>query len=213
MVLELTNEELDALSSIATLMSVFVAVHFGRRGLAVWRAQIVGTVDHELARRALVLLYRYKSKMEVLRSSTTTSYEYGLRQGERPGPDFEVERFNQLCRGFDHRWQRLCEVRSELDVAFLECRAVWGDPIDRLFDAVHLLESEWYMAMVLFIRANSPNVSREERKKWSEILLEKGDVVYEKAENDPFKLKFNKEVLLVEEYLKSKLVRDSSLSN
>lgn len=202
---QIIKDVLESLASIATVAGVGAAIYYGRLGLEAWKSQVKGAADHELSRRVLVLLYKYQAAMSRLRSPVSTSHDFKLRDGETPDPDFEVERFNQMCRGFDRKWDSLSAVRLELDGALLECRALWGESMDELFDSIDGLENEWYMCMLLYIRSNSPMISKEGRLKWSEELNKRKNVLHDDGGVDEFRQRFESSLSLVEAFLKSKL--------
>ena len=72
-------------------------------GLNAWRDQLIGSNDYVLAKRLLTLVFELQGIIRSLRSS------------------FEPDE--------SRLWVKLLEVGAEIDTAFVEARAHWGDSI------------------------------------------------------------------------------------
>ncbi|WP_226501443.1 hypothetical protein [Pseudomonas sp. MWU16-30322] len=206
---QLTKDVASVLGSVGALLGVAAAAYFGHQGLATWRKQIKGAGDHELARRTLIDLYRYRDALDLVRSPTIWASETRPDDNESPHVDPRIERFNETCRAYTRRLREVRNVRAPLNAALLEIEAVWGGNLKELLKPLYKLENELDAYIRAFLNAQNPNVSDSFRASYNKILAKQRDIIYSDPdfEFDFFKSEFNSALAVIEKYLKSKLIR------
>lgn len=204
-----TKEVASALGSVGTVFGVAVAAYFGRQGLATWRNQIKGAGDHELARRTLIELYRYRDAVDQVRSPVIWTSETIPDDHENPHLDPNIERFNETRRAYTRRLREVRNVRAPLSVALLEIEAVWGGKFKELLKPIFDLQNELEMYIRVFLNTQNPQLSDDYRASYDKILSKKRDVLYSDTDDevDFFRSEFNSALFVIEKYLKSKLIR------
>jgi len=118
----------DTLSTIANLVVALVAAASAGAawlGVSAWRRELQGRTEYDLARRALIGVYRIRDAMARVRAPFMAVWEYADRPG-RP-PDQRLSDADDLAYAYQDRWRSVQEAKSALDVDLLEAEAIWGD--------------------------------------------------------------------------------------
>ena len=110
----------DVVLAICGALTAGIALY----GLKTWQRQLAGTTQFELARRALLAVYKVRDALTVARSPAVHPAEYVSR------PDREEAGSSRDDKDEQYTYEsRLGIVRarwSELDVALLESEVLWG---------------------------------------------------------------------------------------
>lgn len=190
----------DILGVIVTVIAVVVAL----RGIGEWRNQAVATTDHELARRLLIELYRYREAIGHIRSPVMMAYE-----GRKEGEEFVVYESVELIRkAYGERFEKLGEVKAVLLVNILESEAVWGGAVRLLFKPLFSLERELFIHIRTYMIVNDPKQPEDMRDSYSEIMRGQRDILYEVyGGEDEFLRDINLASATIESALRPKLLR------
>src|SRR5260221_5644218 len=99
---------MEALSTVKDLMVLIAAVigsYVALMGLSTWKRQLKGHTDHELARRILVSLYKYRDAINGVRHPMMTNNEFSdPPESERQTMNSAQIRFYGLSRAYQNRW-------------------------------------------------------------------------------------------------------------
>lgn len=206
---KLTKDVASVLGSVGALLGVAAAAYFGHQGLATWKNQIKGAGDHELARRTLMELYRYRDAVDFVRSPAIWTSETKPEDNENPHLDPKIESFNETCRAYTRRLREVRNVRAPLSAALLESEAVWGGKFKELLKPLFGLQHELEMYVRAFLNTQNPQLTDDYRASYEKILGKKRDILYSDSDDevDFFRAEFNSGLSVIEKYLKAKLIR------
>ena len=129
----------DIVLTIAAVIGGFVAV----RGLRTWNRQLKGGVEYELTRRLLKYSYRFRDAISRVRNPLMWS-------SEMPTPPAEVGkamsdedlRYYGLSRAYQLRWDKVNEVRNDLQTELIEAEVLWGRVVYKQFQPLFTLQNE-----------------------------------------------------------------------
>ncbi|WP_116886893.1 hypothetical protein [Pseudomonas syringae] len=106
----------DIIGSIATVFAVMLAIN----GLNHWKTQVGATSDHELARRMIVALLRYRNELlDLWQTAEVASGQNEARHWIKGEDDY-----SKLI--YDHAVTRSKNAKAELEAISLEAKAIWG---------------------------------------------------------------------------------------
>jgi len=141
-----TVENIHDLAEIVGALATAIAVCLAAAGINAWRIQTVATSDHELARRAAVILERYK--FSLYRGWEYADYlvfnmEHELGKGGITQKALEEakDRLNELEM-----------TKSQTHSVALECRAIWGEDVWELFERAFWLDDKCRYCIGLYLR-------------------------------------------------------------
>lgn len=202
--------------SIADVISVFtnliVATAAGGGaiaawvGLTTWKKQLRWESDHDLARRLLISIYRFRDSIFGVRHPVVFPHEMEPDEADNyPRERADVTRYNGLGRAYQRRWQKVYDVRAELYSLLLEAEAVWGDELSSSFEKIATLENELFGTLQLYIRLRDPNEDEETKVALDKIYRGKRDIIYDRLDDDEYRKDFSKALEPFEKIVRSKL--------
>ncbi|WP_146036405.1 hypothetical protein [Pseudomonas protegens] len=189
----------DICGVLVTAVAVIVAL----RGIGEWRNQTIATADHDLARRLLIELYRYREAIGHVRNPMILGYE-----GRKEGENYVVyEKVDVVAKAYGERFEKLGEVKSKLLANILESEAVWGGEVKSLCVALFRLERELFSHVRAYLITIDPKQTDDMRKAYKEIIGNQRDILYEGAGDDEYLTDINQAFSIVEQSLRPKLLR------
>ncbi|MCP4493087.1 MAG: hypothetical protein GY820_38185 [Gammaproteobacteria bacterium] len=204
--MEIERFILDILMLITASMGVSVAY----MGLLNWKEQTKGKADHDLARRILVDLYRYRAAIHNARNPF-------LHSNLIPSPSKEQAKFMSKKQitfygksgAYQDRLSEVIEERTAIQAELIEAEAVWGPELIELFVPIKKLEDDLYVSIHYHIELINPDIAEDEKEDLRAEYPNYKDILYENINGEPdeFKKDFMDSLAKVEEYLKPKLIR------
>ena len=137
------SEGLDNFSTVVTTLATVGAVCIAWMGLTTWKAQIKWQTDHDLARRLLVEIYRFRDAVGAARSPRVSAHE--MRDDDTsasPGIPTSKERHAGMRRAFQRRFSEIGINAPQLYALLLETEAVWGPELSVIWRDVNRLQNE-----------------------------------------------------------------------
>ena len=185
---------------LATVVAVIVAL----RGIGEWRNQGIATADHDLARRLLIELYRYREAIGHVRNPMILGYE-----GKKEGENYVVyEKVDVVAKAYGERFEKLGEVKSKLLANILESEAVWNVEVKSLCVALFRLERELFSHVRAYLITIDPKQTDDMRQAYIEIMGKQRDILYEGVgDEDEYLADINQAFSIVERSLRPKLLR------
>jgi hypothetical protein len=185
---------------LVTVAAVIVAF----RGIGEWRNQGIATADHDLARRLLVELYRYREAIGHVRNPMILGYE-----GRKEGGNYVVyENTEIVAKAYGERFEKLGDVKSKLLANVLESEAVWDGEVKSLCQPLFRLERELFIHVRAYLITIDSKQTEDMRQAYSQILGKQRDILYEDGGgDDEYLADLNQEFSVVERTLRLKLLR------
>lgn len=176
-------------------------------GLNTWKKQLNWQTDHDLARRILVSLYRYRDAINGVRHPAMFAYEMPEPpEQEREGMTAEQRRFYGLSKAYGNRWEKVTDTNAELYPDFLEAEAVWGKTLSDLMKPIRELQHELFTNVRQYLEVCDPDGDKSRKTAVEKIMRKNRDVLYDDlSDGDEFKNNFRVAIEKIEEYLKPKL--------
>lgn len=202
----LTKDVFSVIGTFVSAVGVGLASWVGFSGLATWRRQLKGASDHELSRRALIELYRYRDAMEQARLAGMLGWEFQLSADEAAGLSFAEKHHLELRKGYQRRLEALRSAREPIHITLLDSEAVWDRTLTDLFAPLFKLHHEFAKVVELNLIASDPREDEDDRRPYREILKSRRDIMYDTPDEkgDDFRQEFEKACAAVESYLKDK---------
>ena len=197
---------LTAVGSLLTGAAAIWAAHTARKGLMSWRVQLRGQVDHELAKRSLLAVYKFRDSLYGVRHPAMSNEEMALTHEEVKTIVAGSERSAGVINAYAKRWKRHSGASREMDAVLLEADALWGRDFRNLFGPLKDLEHELFSYISLYIDAHLRGDSELALRR-REIIGERRDIIFDYLddEKDEFRQEFEKALQSLEGYLRSKL--------
>lgn len=207
----MTADTAAALAALGTLVLAAAAVAGTTAaflGLDTWKRQLNWQADHDLAKRSMLAIYKFRYSLYAVRHPAMSDLEMRLTEKERSEIVAGGERSAGVINAYANRWKRHTDVRSSLESLLLETDAVWGTQLRDLVQPLRELENELYSYIFLHIDAYLRGRT-ELAQSYREILRERRDILYDllNAENDPFRRDFKGHLTEIEQYPGKKLGR------
>lgn len=205
----LTKDVFTIVGTLVSAAGVGLAFYVGIAGLATWRRQLKGASDHELSRKALIELYRYRDAMEQARVPGMLEWECRLSAEEAAGLTFAQKNHLELRKGYQRRFEEVRKIREPMYMTLLDSEAVWGKDLRNLCKPLFALQNEFSRYVELHLIATDPREDKEDRRPYRDMLKNRREVMYSMpgAMEDEFKQEFDSASAAVELYLKTKLIK------
>ncbi|MCV2871845.1 hypothetical protein OEZ71_06005 [Defluviimonas sp. WL0050] len=191
-----------AISAAAGAIAAYV-------GLNAWKNQSIWQADHELARKTLVALYRYRDSLYSVRHPAMRNDEMRLEEEDAQHLNEDQKRKQGVIVAYARRWERHSNAKNALDALLIEADAVWGEDLSNLVKPLRDLEHELFVYIMLHLDAHFRN-NADLQNSYREILKKKRDILYDLlSEDDEFRKDFSHHLSAVEDYLRDKLGRST----
>jgi hypothetical protein len=194
----------DVLVAAAAVVGAIVAI----RGLNTWNRQLKGSAEYDLARRILKVCYRFRDAIRSVRHPVMWGAEMpnpSVEEAKRMLPE-ETYYYGQ-SRAYQARWQRVSDVRTDLQAELLEAEVLWGGELNKLFEVLFKLEHELFVAVQNCLSLCNPKVSEAMKTAIEKRQLNARDIMYDSLEEggDQFTKDVTHAIAPIEEYLKPHL--------
>jgi hypothetical protein len=96
-------------------------------GLGVWRTQLRGTTEYDLARRFLLAAYKLRDEFVRFRNPVMSADEMAIALTEFD-VTAEVDSQEASRAGYTGRWNRIADASRDFSVEALEAEVLWKEP-------------------------------------------------------------------------------------
>jgi hypothetical protein len=200
----------DVMVPLATVGTAAVGSYVALVGLSTWKRQLSGQTDHELARRLLITLYRYRNAINRVRHPAMFANEFTDPPADkREHMNSAQIRFYGTVQAYQNRWSPVAEQRAEIDAELIEAEAIWDAALkSQIFAELFALEWELQTTVRNHLILCDPD-EKAERKRVIEKMGVRDEVLYDSLskEGDAFSNRLSEAVDKVAAYLKPKMAR------
>jgi hypothetical protein len=196
----------DVVVAAAAVVGAAVAV----RGLNTWNRQLKGGAEYELARRILKVTYRLRDAIKGVRHPVMWAEEMPMpAEAEAAKMSRDDISFYGSSRAYQSRWQKVADVRTELQTELLEAEVLWGSELGKRFQALYKLEHELVVAIRSSVTLSDPKASEARKNAVQKRQAAARDITYDELseEGDEFTKDVVRAIGPIEEYLKPHLRR------
>lgn len=166
----------DAVLGSAAVIGAYVAL----RGLSTWNRQLKGGVEYELTRRILKCTYRLREAIKGVRHPVMLGTEMPYPdEAQAANMSREQIRFYGLSNAYQQRWDKVNEVRDDLQTELLEAEVIWGRAIHAEFEPIFELQRELFRAVHAYVSSSNPDESPEGRAVYQDIVVKVRGILYE----------------------------------
>lgn len=194
----------DVILTCAAVVGAWVAL----RGLNTWNRQLKGSVEYDLTRRLLRNTYRLREAIKGVRNPVMWAAEMPAPpEEERQKMNREQIHHYGQGRAYQLRWDKVTEIRNELQTELLEGEVIWGDALHKKYEPLFKLQQELFVTIHSYLRATDPAVSEPSRQATQRVLEKRRDVMYDESGETPdeFSQDIAKAIASIETYLKPHL--------
>jgi hypothetical protein len=193
----------DVALSVAAIVAAFV----GLRGLDVWRRQLRGNTEYQLAKHMLVAVYELR---EAIAGARNPFMQYSrapdLPQEKLRELSEKEKEWHALAQAYQRRWEPISTAKAKLDASLLEAEVVWGSEIRTKANPLNRLIAELLFAIQETVEARNPSSSYE--SPGPELVKKRHDVLYGGyGETDEFKERLDRIIGDVENTLRPHIVQ------
>lgn len=172
----------DTVLTIAAVVGAYVAL----RGLSTWNRQLKGGVEYDLTRRILKCTYRLREAIKGVRNPVMWGNEMPTP------PEIEASKMSKeqlrhygLSNAYQKRWDKVTEVRTDLQTEMLEAEAIWGRIVYEKFEPVFKLQQELFSSVHAYVSACNPNESEQSRAAYQGLMHKQRDILYDLSSESP----------------------------
>lgn len=203
----LTKDVFAVIGTLVSAIGVGLAFYVGLEGLSTWKRQLRGTTDHDLAKRSLLELYKFRESIQQARSPMMFAGEMALDPETIVGLDFKNKNYLGKCAGYRNRLNAINDARRPINVTLLEAEALWGRELRELFEPLFSKHNDLFRYVEFYLMSIDPTEDEEYRRAHWDVIKDQPKILYDKFGDvgDDFRKEFNQGVAVIEQYLKSKL--------
>lgn len=88
-------------------------------------------------------------------------------------------------RAYQLRWDKVTDIRSELQAELVEGEVLWGTELHEKYVPLFKLQQELFTTIHLYLRANDPGKSNQSREAMQRALAKRRDVAYDLSDETP----------------------------
>lgn len=153
----LTKDAFSLLGTAVSLVGVIAAVCFGAQGLSVWKKQLRGSTDHNLAMEMLISLYKFRDSISAAREPVfnANSLNFG---GAIISMDRQLANYEVLADALKARHEQALTAKARLEAASIGCEAAWGDLMVARLSRVKQLYSELEAGVKTLLIKENPQI-------------------------------------------------------
>ena len=201
-----TKDVAAVTGSAAGLCTVIAGVVFGCLRLITSKKQLRGTVNHEMSRKLLISIYTFEATLNAARdigmrlselSEEEASHVKGLL-AESKRYAFTYSLYRTRLNTIDNS---LAPVRAHL----LEARALWGQEVEGLVNALIAMKDEWWTVARRYASAMNPAEDIDTRERYAKAWIENKGILYIDGPDNAFGLRFKERLAEVEVFLRTKM--------
>lgn len=197
-----TKDFFSIVGVIVSAVAAGGAFYIGAQGLKTWRRQLRGNDDHQLARRALIELYKFRDALNTSRSPLVL-VSLNLEDGKA----YAEEHFKGMLAEYQRRLEGISQSRISLQASEVEAEAVWSNELKSLLQPIFKLHDDYAYYLTNHLLSRNPNLSQDVRRGYEGDNELYPNILYRGGkEKDQFQLEFESSLLKVELYLKNKLI-------
>lgn len=203
----ITKEAFSIAGTVVGAIGVGFAAYVGNEGLKTWKKQLRGASHHELARKALIELYKYRESVERARSPAMMGAEMELKPEDEINLSFREKSYLRKCAGYQKRFDAIFAARAPIHATLLESEALWGKDLGLLFKPLFSMQHDFLIYVEYWLMSSDPREDDDYRRTYLDIIKDKPKFIFDKLtdEGDDFRKEFNAHVFAIEQYLKPKL--------
>lgn len=159
-------------------------------------------------RRLLKCTYRLREAIKSVRN-------YIIQPNEQSSPPddeartmtLDQQRYYGLSKAYQNRWDKVVQVRNDLQTELLEAEVIWGKEIHDRFEPLFKLQQELFADIHSYLVVCNPAEHQQTRDAMAEIRRKRREVLYDISDLEPDK--YSEEVALaissIETHLKPHL--------
>ena len=210
----MSSDGYNNFSSVIASLAAIAAVYIGWMGLNTWKSQIKWQNDHDLARRLLVEIYRFRDAVADARNPFIWAHEMREEGKETTsGPRIADEHHAGRTRAHQRRFNEIGVSGPQIYALLLEAEAVWGQDMSKLWKVVNRLKNELMSETERYLESSHPSNKEADETAYygtKEAKLAARLVVFSNSGTDgknEFFDRFASAIASVEDYLRTKLGR------
>ena len=181
-IIEFVSIAKDTVIITAGVVGAYVAL----RGLSTWNRQLKGGIEYDLTRRILKCTYRLREAIKGVRKPVMWANEMPVP------PEVDASKMSKdqlrhygLANSYQKRWDKVTEVRTDLQTEMLEAEAIWGRVIYEKFEPIFKLQQELFSSVHAYVSACNPNESPQSRAAYEGIMRRQRDILYDLSSETP----------------------------
>ena len=192
------------LKDLVTIFAAGTAAFIAIRGYDIWKKQLRGKTEYELARRLLHSVYRVREAIRLVRKPVHSMAETRLAMQEA---ELEMELSDLLDPQhyamrqdavYAQRWRRFEETFRGLEVDVFEAEVLWGQDIVAALEPLRQYTTTLGASIGLYLH----NLSDENMQQSEAQADEARRIIYSRDQDDEFGEGIQKAVETVENVLK-----------
>lgn len=198
---------IENFSNTLIALSTVAGAAIGGLGLNSWKNQKRWEIDHDLAKRLLVNLFKYRDAIQGVRNPAIFSNEQPAPPEEQAARMTDEKiRFYGITKAYENRWAKVSNLRAELYADATEAEAYWGRDYKTAFKRLTDLEMELAQNIRLYLTIIDPDTNQARRDSYQEILRAEREVMYAiYDDSDDYWRDFEAALEAVETYLRVKM--------
>ena len=195
------------LKDIILLLVAIIGVGSAIFGLKTWRKQLKGNTEYQLARRLMIVIYKARDYVKIVRNPFMDGGEItqAFKENNEEVPNIHDKKYNiKVDRAvYSMRWRQLNSALSDLKIELLEAEVIWGKEVVTKLNAFYICIKDLNFAIYKHINVKDGifKLTAEELKKNELIVYDTSD---DPSENE-FSGKFKQSVEEIECYIKPML--------
>lgn len=201
-----TKDVAAVIGSVAGVCTVIAGVVFGYLGLITWKKQLRGTVNHEMSRKLLVSIYTYEATLNAVRDIGMSLSELSEEEASHvKGLPAEPKRYAFTYSIYRARLNTIDNSLAPVRAHLLEARALWGQEIEDLVEALIAMKDEWWTVARRYASAMNPAEDIDTRERYAKAWIENKGVLYVDGPDNAYGLRFKEKLAEVEGFLRTKM--------
>jgi len=203
---EVTKDVAAVIGSAAGVCTVIAGVVFGCLGLITWKKQLRGTANHEMSRKLLVSIYTYEATLNAARDIGMSLSELSEEETFHvDGLPAEFKRYAFTYSIYRARLNTIDNSLAPVRAHLLEARALWGQDVDGVVNALIAMKDEWWTVARRYASAMNPAEDTDTRECYAKAWIEHKGVLYVDGPDNAFGQRFKERLAEVEMFLRTKM--------
>lgn len=183
---------METLANFLTAVSAIIVGVAAIYGVREWKRQLVGKTDYEIARRYLKTALRLRDAISFVRNPFVSLGEMqsALKEHGMDSEEYGDKQKTNLAV-YSIRWKKVRDAWTDLEAEVIEAEVSWGREAFNVQKSLDMCVRELLSSLNLYLEGHTERGSRQ--------------LIYEYGEKDEFRLKVEKSIKEIEDFLRPHL--------
>jgi hypothetical protein len=216
MALDTVHQVIGIFREVTVIGCALFGACIAYKGLSTWNRQLKGNARYEILTRLMKATFQLQAGLNQARSPFSPNRERDLPEeivskhfpeglDKSDNHAMSLLSYRQEEYMLQNRWSPISTASSEIRACLMEAKIHFGTEFEDVYKQLFELPRELNLAINSHLYVRNPELSKEERFEEQKRTREQRELIYDGGDSDPFTLRLNSVVSVIEKRIRKKL--------